>query len=106
MIDGKCAELLHNEVTHVTLFYWRHKILAALKQIPTESFQGIIEMDETYFLFSEKGNRNITERKSRKRGGKAKYHHIQNVNSYPSRLKHWLDRFNGVATKYLQHNLT
>jgi transposase-like protein len=183
----KCAELLHDEVTHVTLFYWRHKILAALKQDPTETFQGIVEMDETYFLYSEKGKRNISERKSRKRGGKAKYrgisndqicvlvardrqkmtysgvlgrgrirttkldeaidsqlsgsnvlctdswrafssyanskgldhyrfksdrkqrvkgvYHIQNVNSYHSCLKKWLDRFNGVATKYLQHYL-
>ena len=59
MIEGfslrKCAELLHDEVTHVTLFYWWHKILAALKQIPTVTFQGIVEMDETYFLYSEKG---------------------------------------------------
>lgn len=50
MIEGfslrKCAKLLHDEVTHVTLFYWRHKILAALKQIPTETFQGIVELDE------------------------------------------------------------
>jgi transposase-like protein len=191
MIEGfslrKCAELLNDEVTHVTLFYWRHKILAALKQIPTETFHGIVEMDETYFLFSEKGKRNISERKSRKRGGKAKYrgisndqicvlvardrqkmtfsgvlgrgrirttkldeaigchltesnvlctdswrafssyanskglahyrfksdgkqrvkgvYHIQNVNNYHSRLKRWIDRFNGVATKYLQHYL-
>ncbi|MNP17751.1 ISXO2-like transposase domain protein [compost metagenome] len=122
----------------------------------------------TYFLFSEKGKRNITERKSRKRGGKAKYRgisndqicvlvardrqkmtfsgvlgrgrirtakldeaigchltesnvlctdswrafnsyantkHIQNVDNYHSRLKRWIDRFNGVATKYLQHYL-
>lgn len=187
MIEGfslrKCAELLHDEVTHVTLFYWRHKILAALKQNPIEPFQGIVEMDETYFLFSEKGKRNISDRKPRKRGGKAKYrgisndqicvlvardrqkmtfsgvlghgrirtpklddaignylsesnvlctdswrafssyakskgldhyrfksdgkqrvkgiYHIQNVNSYHSRLKRWIDRFNGVATKYL-----
>ncbi|GAA4851809.1 hypothetical protein GCM10023310_33260 [Paenibacillus vulneris] len=82
MIEGyslrKCAEQLHDEVTHVTLFYWRHKILSALKQIPTEAFQGIVEMDETYFLFSEKGKRNITERKPRKRGGKAKYRGISN----------------------------
>jgi transposase-like protein len=28
--------------------------------------------------------------------------HIQNVNSYMSRLKTWLKKFNGVATKYLQ----
>lgn len=32
-------------------------------------------------------------------------YHIQNVNSYHSRLKKWIDRFNGVATKYLQHYL-
>ncbi|MCM3632170.1 IS1595 family transposase [Paenibacillus camelliae] len=191
MIEGfslrKCAEQLNDEVTHVTLFYWRHKILAAIKQIPTEVFQGIVEMDETNFLFSEKGKRNIVERKPRKRGGKSKYrdisndqvcvlvardrqkmtysgvlgrgriqttkldeaigehlsdsnvlctdswrafssyantkglahyrfksdgkqrvkgvYHIQNVNSYHSRLKKWMDRFNGVATKYLQHYL-
>ena len=72
-----CREL-NDEVTHVTLFYWRHKILAALKQIPTEAFQGIVEMDETYFLYSEKGKRNISERKPRKRGGKAKYRGISN----------------------------
>lgn len=32
-------------------------------QIPTESFQGIVEMDESYFLYSEKGKRNLTEHK-------------------------------------------
>ncbi len=32
-------------------------------------------------------------------------YHIQNVNSYHSRLKKWMDRFNGVATKYLQNYL-
>lgn len=30
-----------------------------------------------------------------------KVFHIQNVNAYHSRLKAWMDRFNGVATKYL-----
>lgn len=82
MMEGfslrKCAEQLHGEVTHVTLFYWRHKILSALKQIPTESFQGIVEMDVTYFLYSEKGKRNISTRKSRKHGGKANYRGISN----------------------------
>lgn len=191
MIEGfslrKSAELLHGEVTHVTLFYWRHKILSALKQIPSETFQGIVELDETYFLYSEKGKKNIIGRKPRKRGGKAKFrgisndqvcvlvardrqrttysgilgrgrirtskleeaigvhlsganvlctdswrafssfaskknlshyrfksdgkqrvkgiYHIQNVNSYHSRLKRWMDRFNGVSTKYLQNYL-
>ena len=31
--------------------------------------------------------------------------HIQNVNSYDSRLKGWMRRFHGVATKYLENYL-
>lgn len=31
--------------------------------------------------------------------------HIQNVNAYDSRLKQWMQRFHGVATKYLEHYL-
>jgi len=31
--------------------------------------------------------------------------HIQNVNAYDSRLKTWMRRFNGVATKYLDNYL-
>jgi hypothetical protein len=29
--------------------------------------------------------------------------HIQGVNSYHQRLKGWIQRFHGVATKYLHH---
>ncbi|MFB1081420.1 IS1595 family transposase [Jeotgalibacillus sp. JSM ZJ347] len=191
MIDGyslrKSAEMVKG-VTHVTLFYWRHKLLSALKQIEIADFQGIVEMDETYFLYSEKGQKKIVGRKPRKRGGTAKkrgiskeqvcvlvardrdkntisttlgvgrikkeqldkaigqklssqnvlctdswrafrtyatdkgmtiyqfksdgkvrtkgLYHIQNVNSYHSRLKGWIQRFNGVATKYLDNYLT
>ena len=32
-------------------------------------------------------------------------YHIQNVNSYHSVLKNWIQRFHGVATKYLDHYL-
>ena len=32
-------------------------------------------------------------------------YHIQNVNAYDSRLKGWMRRFHGVATKYLQNYL-
>lgn len=32
-------------------------------------------------------------------------YHIQNVNAYDSRLKGWMDRFHGVATKYLENYL-
>ena len=31
--------------------------------------------------------------------------HIQNANAYHSRLKGWMQRFHGVATKYLGHYL-
>ena len=31
--------------------------------------------------------------------------HIQHVNAYHSRLKGWMQRFHGVATKYLHHYL-
>ena len=32
-------------------------------------------------------------------------YHVQNVNAYDSRLKEWLRRFHGVATKYLPNYL-
>lgn len=32
-------------------------------------------------------------------------YHIQNVNGYHGRFKKWMDRFNGVATKYLDSYL-
>ncbi|MFW5436375.1 IS1595 family transposase [Paenibacillus apiarius] len=56
---------------YVTLFYWRHKILTALAQINAEELNGIVEVDETYFLESQKGAI-PTHRSSRKRGGSAK----------------------------------
>jgi len=157
-------------------------------QIPLKTkaqhLTGIVELDETYFLESHKGERNLN-RESRKRGGSAskrgispeqtavfiardrsgnttdaileksnqesvaevmvpvvdkdallcsdakpvyrafanKYHftlktinlsknehtkgivHVQNVNAYDSRLKSWMRRFHGVATKYLESYL-
>ena len=40
-------------------------------------------------------------------GGKGKQdiYHIQHVNSWHSRLKKWMERFNGVSTKYLNYYL-
>lgn len=172
-------------VSYVSLFYWRHKLLAALTESANSPFNGIVEMDETYFRYSEKGKKNLKNRKPRKRGGSGtsgittervcvlvardrvkntfskvsglgritaptvdkfiggllstdntlctdgwkpfkKYahdrgiecygfaavrvykgiYHIQNVNNYHMRLKRWVDRFNGVASKYLDNYLT
>lgn len=191
MLEGyslrKSADLI-GDIHFVTLFYWRHKVLAALRQTDFDTFAGIVEMDETYFLYSEKGQKSIQGRKPRKRGGSSKFrgisreqvcvliardrqkstyssvlgrgrivktqldkaigsklssdntlctdawrafstyakskgmehyrfksdgiervkglYHIQNVNNYHSRLKGWIQRFNGVATKYLDHYLS
>ena len=170
-----------------TAFSWRHKILDSLKNIEDDSLSGIVEADDTFFLYSQKGNRNI-DRKPRSRGGKSKkrginseqvcvlvardrtdstisevatfgrpsadeidkvlgaslskdsifltdkhpsfrcfakkrglkyrsldlskgirvikgIYHIQNVNSYHSRLKAWMNKFKGVASKYLSNYL-
>ena len=79
MIEGyslrKASELI--DVHYVTLFYWRHKILSALKQMDFDQFSGIVEMDETYFLYSEKGKRNLKGRKARKRGGASQFRGIE-----------------------------
>jgi transposase-like protein len=54
-----------------TSFMWRHKIIGAFKDMGCTKLEGIIEGDETFFLFSEKGDKSIEGRKPRKRGGKA-----------------------------------
>ncbi len=191
MVNGlairKSAKILG--IADSTVFTWRHKVLTALKRMKLDNFEGLLEVDETYFLFSEKGNKKITGRKPRKRGGTSKFrgisreqvcvvvardrskqtlakvacmgqvskvkanillkpyvedvsavcsdanstwrcfagdsgidhielnaskkqrvirriYHIQNVNAFHSRLKKWIDRFKGVATKYLDNYLT
>lgn len=68
----KCAEIL--EINIATSFYWRHKILGALKSfIGVGSVEGVIEADETFFAESFKGNHKHSKtfqmpRESRKRG--------------------------------------
>lgn len=63
-------------------FDWRHKILAALQVDDDDDndFTGITESDETFFLASEKG-RAVTDRDSRKRGGKSKSKGISMIKS-------------------------
>lgn len=53
-----------------TAFDWRHKLLTAFSGVSPEGFEGIVESDEMFFPYSEKGNRNL-DRPARKRGQKA-----------------------------------
>lgn len=71
----KCAKIVG--ISLQASFEWRHKILHALSQIKSQSLQGIVEADETYVLYSEKGKRKLP-RKARKRGGVAKQRGISN----------------------------
>lgn len=49
----KSPDLIGN-ITHVTLFYWRHKLFSSLKQIVIPNVEGVVELQETNFLYSEK----------------------------------------------------
>ena len=56
-------------VSYRTAFLWRHRFLDQ-KERQGSSLQGIVEMDETYFLESCKGDRSLRKRRlPRKRGG-------------------------------------
>lgn len=164
-----------------TAFLWRHRFLQAAATHRAIHESGIVEADETFFLESFKGQRELP-RPARRRGGVGAsweqiavlvvrdrsgqtadfriekcdaehvtavlgplidkdailctdgariyqtfarttgiahravnvqqgirvvdgVFHIQNVNAYDSRLKAWIRRFNGVATKYLESYL-
>lgn len=55
-----------------TAFLWRHKVLKGYSLNPSRKLKGIAEADETFFLYSEKGSKTVSsQRKPRKRGGKA-----------------------------------
>ena len=49
-----------------TAFDWRHKILCNLKD-SNKRFEGLTEMDDVWFLYSQKGRKGL--KYSRKRGG-------------------------------------
>jgi transposase-like protein len=58
-------------ISYRTSFLWRHKILGAFHYVGCTKLEGIVEGDETFFLYSEKGQKTIEGRDARKRGGKA-----------------------------------
>ena len=54
-----------------TAFRWRHRFLSLIAEHRAQHVSGIVEADETFFLESFKGQRQLP-RPARKRGGKAK----------------------------------
>lgn len=60
-----------------TSFDWRHKLLTSFDSVSVEEFQGIVESDDLFFAYSEKGNRNL-DRPAKKRGEKAGKRGISN----------------------------
>ena len=54
-----------------TSFRWRHRMLKVSQDIKAKKLHGIVELDETYFPTSEKGNHHL-ERNPHKRGSWAK----------------------------------
>ncbi len=68
MVDGytlpKITDVLKTHSS--TAFYWRHKILNALRSLGHSKLKGIVESDETYFLESHKGKKDISHREARK----------------------------------------
>lgn len=50
-----------------TSFRWRHRMLEALESTKSKKLHGIVEMNETYFPRSEKGDHQL-KRESHKRG--------------------------------------
>lgn len=103
-----------------TTFRWPHRFLALPDGQRPEKLVGIAEADETLFLQSFKGRRGDKALCSvakemgipRKAVNLAAglrvldgVHHVQSVNAHDSRLKEWMQRFHGVATRHLAHYL-
>jgi transposase-like protein len=73
LVDGGPLRTVaaHLQVDLTTAFRWRHRFLDEPKLLKAQQLEGIVEADETYFLESFKGRRELP-RPARSRGGKAK----------------------------------
>ncbi len=70
MVDSKSLRIAAKEcgINLTTAFTWRHKFLKLADLLMSKQLEGIVEMDETWFKYSEKGSRYLTTGKPRKRG--------------------------------------
>ena len=61
---------IETDISIQTSFDWRHKLLTSFSTVSVEEFKGIVESDDLFFAYSEKGNRYL-DRKPKERGEKA-----------------------------------
>lgn len=73
LLDGLTIRAAAKEcgISIPTSFRWRHRFLETIEKTKPPALQGIIEMDETLFRNSKKGDRKMN-RKPHKRGGRRK----------------------------------
>lgn len=72
LLDGRTIRKAAKEcgICNTVAFRWRHRFLALIDSMKPLVLKGLVEVDETLFLDSKKGDRHLG-RHPRKRGGKA-----------------------------------
>ena len=65
-------------VSYVTLFYWRHKLLSALKMVKQNKMQGKFEIENLFLKFSRKGQKGIEHDEKRVHDQSVSYINISN----------------------------
>ena len=70
MLESKTIRQISKELnlSKQTVQNWRHKILTSFNELFTKEFKGIVETDDTYFRFNEKGCRNTINSGRKLRG--------------------------------------
>ena len=70
MLQSKTIREISKElgIAKQTALDWRHKALSAFNDLYTKEFKGIVETDDTYFRFNEKGKRGVVKYDRKLRG--------------------------------------
>lgn len=98
LLDGKTIRGAAKEcgICNTVAFRWRHRFLALIDSMKPSVLKGLVEVDETLFLDSKKGDRHL-KRQPRKRGGKAQKpgRSVEQVTVLVARDRH------GVTTDFI-----
>lgn len=70
MLESKTIREISKElkIAKQTALDWRHKALSAFNELYTKQFKGVVETDDTYFRFNEKGKRGVVKYDRKLRG--------------------------------------